>query len=659
MEQINYLKTLEKLTTIKYLKRILQTSCKPYLITNIMHDIKRVTFFSLFLSVFFINCSHTNRKIENLHTFAKVYGYVRWFYPGDEAAKIDWNKFAVYGVKRVENAGNKNELKQILIELFKPIAPAIQITDKKQDASFELKSITPNDTSGLNKISWVHYGVYLGKQSNIYKSLRYNRNTVTDFDNRFLKIGEFIKKDIGSNLVIIMPLALYGSNEHTFPVSDTLALKQLHLYLGQIPSETLNNNNNTNKLPKAISDILSLKQLHLIPVQIPSETDNTTKLANVVIAWNVFQHFYPYFDVVGVDWEEELSKTLHNVYAGKTEPDYFKTLSKMVAKLKDGHGVVYTNEIKQWGLPIKVGWIQNNVVVLASLDTTQFRIGDIVNSIDGRSALEELQEQESLISGSSQLKRNRALNMFGSDFLHSEANVIVIRNNKKVKIKATRQTGCSLASHSLFGGLSSNFIDYGDSTYYLNKYPIDTKKVMTKLVNAKGLIINFLDFNDEYELISHIIKEPVWSPKWNIPVNIYPDRMNTIFDTSKRWKIEPKEPFIKAKLIFLTHPYNVSSNETLLGIVDYYKLGKFVGDTTAATNGNANYINLMGGYNIMWTGMKVLKHDGSQHHLIGFRPDYPVKRTIEAIKEGRDEYIEKAKKILKEEVENPNKSRQY
>jgi hypothetical protein len=602
------------------------------------------------LSVLFIGCKYTNRKVGNIHAFAKVYGYLRWFYPGDEAAKIDWDKFAVYGVKRVEKANNETELKQILIELFKPIAPAIQIIDKKQDANFELKSITPNDTSGLNKISWVHYGVYLGKGSNIYKSLRYNRDTVTGFDNRFLKIGEFIKKDIGSNLVIIMPLVLYGSNEHTFPVSDTLTLNQLNLYLGQIPSETLKRNNNTTKLPKPISDIISLKQLHLNLGQIPSETDNTTKLANVVIAWNVFQHFYPYFDVVGVDWEEELSKTLRNVYAGKTESDYFKTLSKMVAKLKDGHGVVLTKKIRQWGLPIQVGWIQNNVVVLASSDTTQFRIGDIVKSIDGRSALEELQEQENLISGSTQLKRYRALNMFGSDFLQSEANVIVIRNNKKVKIEATRQTRCNLVFDPR--GLSYDFIDFNDSIYYLNNYPCDTKEVMAKLVNAKGLIINFLDFNDEFEFISHIIKEPVWSPRWNIPVNIYPDRMNTIFDTSKRWKIEPKEPFIKAKLIFLTYPDDVSSRETLLGIVDYYKLGKFVGDTTAATNGNANYINLMGGYMIMWTGMKVLKHDGSQHHLIGFNPDYPVSRTIKAIKEGRDEYIEKAKKVLEGDGEH-------
>ena len=176
----------------------------------------------------------------------------------------------------------------------------------------------------------------------------------------------------------------------------------------------------------------------------------------------------------------------------------------MVAKLKDGHGVVIANKITQWGLPIMVGWIQNNVVVLASSNTKQFQTGDIVKSIDGRSALEELQEQENLISGSTQLKRYRALNMFGSDFLQSEANVIVIRNNKKVKIKATRQKECNLFSNPFFSGRSSEFTDIGDNIYYLNNYHY--KEVMAKLVNAKGLIINFLDLDDEFELIPHIIK---------------------------------------------------------------------------------------------------------------------------------------------------------
>ena len=30
--------------------------------------------------------------IENVRAFAKLYGYVRWFHPSDEASAIDWDK---------------------------------------------------------------------------------------------------------------------------------------------------------------------------------------------------------------------------------------------------------------------------------------------------------------------------------------------------------------------------------------------------------------------------------------------------------------------------------------------------------------------------------------------------------------------------------------
>lgn len=51
----------------------------------------------------------------------------------------------------------------------------------------------------------------------------------------------------------------------------------------------------------------------------------------------------------------------------------------------------------------------------------------------------------------------------------------------------------------------------------------------------------------------------------------------------------------------------------------------------------------------MWTGMKVLKHDCSQLYLNGFKPDYPVSKMIEAVKEGKDEYLEKALEIARQE----------
>jgi hypothetical protein len=44
--------------------------------------------------------------------------------------------------------------------------------------------------------------------------------------------------------------------------------------------------------------------------------------------------------------------------------------------------------------------------------------------------------------------------------------------------------------------------------------------------------------------------------------------------------------------------------------------------------------------------MRVLKHDGSQHHLIGVLPTVPVEPTIEGIREGRDEVLERAIEIV-------------
>ena len=46
----------------------------------------------------------------------------------------------------------------------------------------------------------------------------------------------------------------------------------------------------------------------------------------------------------------------------------------------------------------------------------------------------------------------------------------------------------------------------------------------------------------------------------------------------------------------------------------------------------------------------MVKLDGSQHHLIGVRPTVSVKRTIQGVREGRDELLEKALEIVDSET---------
>jgi len=730
---------------------------------------KKILVGLLFAFILLTGCVTKSRKVENIHTFAKVYGYVRWFYPGDEASQLDWNKFAVLGVQKVEMAHNEKELKNIILELFKPIAPTIQISEKKLNESFNPNSILPPDQIGSNPISWVHFGVFLGNKNSGYRSYRINRDTIKglnpcfrnmiplsqyvgkqiklsftaknmtnsggkafllmtlqkksyklmelepikinpdtnwieyskiitpgkddknlafslgmdtivtlfvgdfklmikennvwipgkiqngNFANglnywnvdptglnywnvdpidynisidslrfgsgkRFVKIkyankipkpGEYITKDIGSDLILRMPIALYNYRGHSFPLADSSKWNSLTKQLNIIPSSKLTNEN------------------------------SIVRLANVVIAWNVFQHFFPYFDVLNVDWEKELSKTLLDTYSINSQIDYYLELMKMTSKLEDAHiAIGGLNGIGK-GIKIKVDLFNNDFVVTSS-GSEFIKKGDIIKSIDGKTAISEFENIEQLFSATPNVRRHRALKSFGLNLMNKkDAEVTLIRDGKEIGIKVPSSPLTDTFFREDYS--SNDIIDCGDNIYYLKGESQDINTLLDKIVNAKGVII--ASVRQLEALLPYMIKEPVWWPNMLIPINLYPDREKTLWYRSC-WTGDPKLPHIKARIAVLTTPDDQSSYETTLGIFNYYKLGVLVGDTTAGCNGNVNFIALNGGYSIRWTGMKVLKHDGSQHYLIGFNPDYPVVRTKEAVLKGRDEYLEKAIEIL-------------
>jgi hypothetical protein len=116
------------------------------------------------------------RKTANLSSFAKAYGYIRYFHPADETAKVNWEEFLYYGIKEVENAKSNKELKEKLNHIFNPIAPGVLIADAAKAGTFTDKLITPADNSFNQEITWQHYG--LGTGPGLYRSIRTNRATL-------------------------------------------------------------------------------------------------------------------------------------------------------------------------------------------------------------------------------------------------------------------------------------------------------------------------------------------------------------------------------------------------------------------------------------------------------------------------------------------------
>jgi C-terminal processing protease CtpA/Prc len=152
---------------------------------------------------------------------------------------------------------------------------------------------------------------------------------------------------------------------------------------------------------------------------------------------------------------------------------------------------------------------------------------------------------------------------------------------------------------------------------------------------------------------SHLLREPGTSAQWIIPVATRPDRADVRWDRREGWPLQPAAPYLAAPKVFITDGRAISFAESMMGIVEAYRLGEIVGGPTAGTNGNVNPLQLPGGYAVGWTGMRVLKHDGSRHHGVGIAPTVPAERTRAGVAAGRDELLERALEVVARAAARP------
>jgi C-terminal processing protease CtpA/Prc len=181
----------------------------------------------------------------------------------------------------------------------------------------------------------------------------------------------------------------------------------------------------------------------------------------------------------------------------------------------------------------------------------------------------------------------------------------------------------------------------------------DIRASMDKLAAARGLVFDLRGYPGRLGTIvlSHLADRPLRSAHWCVPLVPRPDREQMAFSDGG-WPVPPMPPRWTRNAAFVIDGRAISYAETYMGIVEAFGLGDIVGEATAGTNGNVNSFTLPGGYAIGFTGMKVRKHDGSEHHGTGIVPSVPVARTIGGIAAGRDELLEAAVELVAGRLRN-------
>lgn len=370
--------------------------------------------------------------------------------------------------------------------------------------------------------------------------------------------------------------------------------------------------------------------------------DPLAGVSDVVVVWNVFQHFWPYWSTVSVDWEAVLEQALRRALADRTVDQHVETLEQLTAAIPDGHiSVACPDQAKLGFPPFSVKVVEGSVVVTGSRYDAVER-GDLVIQVDGRSASREIEAQEQRISGSPQWRRYQAEARFGAGLRDTVAVLQLRRAGRLVEVKTSRGDPMP----TLFARAPIERLD--DGIYYVDLSRVSTgdlTKAMESLASAPGVIFDVRrtpNVNDS--VLSHLLTRADTDVWLAVPRIIRP---NHTADAVARWdatgwNLTPAAPHIAGRVAFMTGPGAISYAESIMGFVEGYHLGTIVGSATAGTNGNIAEIGAPTGCRVRFTGVRATKHDGSQHHGIGITPTIVVVPTIAGIAAGRDEVFERA-----------------
>ncbi|MCC6771639.1 MAG: hypothetical protein IT360_10565 [Gemmatimonadaceae bacterium] len=372
------------------------------------------------------------------------------------------------------------------------------------------------------------------------------------------------------------------------------------------------------------------------------------RLADVVVAWNVYRHFYPYWPETGVDWDTRLVSHLDDAKRAATRDGQRDALQRLVADARDGHGrVVDTRSVspRAW-LPVRFAVVGGQLVIAASGLPDVAPVGAVVSTLGGAPATKRVAELKSLASGSDQWTESRALQEL-SQCPKGTALEVVLDTGAGPRTSRVSCESPTPASDRRPGPVTET----SPGTWYVDltrASMTEITPVLSRLASATGIVFDVRGYPTDAgaQMLPHLVGAPEDDRWMHVPQITGPfgrfDRWQSV-----GWNLTPATPKVAGRVVFLTDARAISYAESVMGYVADRKLATIVGGATAGTNGDVASFTVPSGFTITFTGMRVTRHDGrTPFHLRGVTPDLPVEPTIGGLRAGRDELLERALAVI-------------
>lgn len=384
--------------------------------------------------------------------------------------------------------------------------------------------------------------------------------------------------------------------------------------------------------------------------------------------WNMINYFFPYKDIINQDienndWDNVLNEFVPKFLNIKNQLDYQLTCLELIEKIKDSHGITYfkknviNEHLGKYFLNENANFILNKqagteLVVTGYynkdfVSENSLKIGDVIKKINGKKITKLFSKNYKYTPASNNSVKEREMSISLLRSKDSITDVEIERDNKRIKLILKAYKGLDRTIKFTYNDTCFKYIN--KNIAYLNVGSLKKEylqNIFTEIKDTKGLIIDLRYYPKEflvYNLAMYLASKPNEFLTFSRTDNSFPG-LFFYGNTIKVGEIN-KTPY-KGKVIVLVNENTQSQGEFTTMALSSIENVKVLGNITAGADGNLSSILLPGEVRTMISGIGVYYPDKSQTQRVGVKIDYFVHPTIEGIKEGKDELIEKAIELI-------------
>lgn len=376
--------------------------------------------------------------------------------------------------------------------------------------------------------------------------------------------------------------------------------------------------------------------------------------------WNIIQYYFPYKYLIEEDWKNVLEEFIAKFIEAKDETDYTLTVLKLIGRVHDTHANIWgknqvlNNHLGLRYASIELTFVESKPVVTGFYDEklgkeSGLEIGDVISVINNRPVEEIVKDRLELSPASNYPTKLRDI---ASSLLRTNDTIInieFIRAEKRECKTLKTFSGKEINVYSKYQIKDTSFKFINKDVAYINNGLLKIEhlpKIWKEIGNSKGLIIDIRNYPSDfhiYDLSSYLMPESIPFVKFTNGSIESPG----LFTFTKSLNIGKKnKSYYKGKVVIIINEISQSSAEFHTMAYRVNPNSTVIGSTTAGADGNVSQFYLPGGISTMISGIGVYYPDGKETQRIGIVPDIEIKPTIQGIKEGRDELLEKAIEII-------------